>query len=110
VIDLVVILVTAGIVAGAVSPLVVPGRRHMPVVVTMLLGILGSFTGGVLGYLLVGRDAGVVGSVQPAWVVGAVVGAVVAQALFIAFGRRPEQSRRPRSGSRASEGRRQEHM
>lgn len=109
-IGLVVILVTAGIVAGAVSPLLVPGRRHMPVVVTMLLGILGSFTGGALGYLLVGRDADAMGSVQPAWVVGAIVGAVVAQALFIAFGRRPERSGLRRSGSRASGGRRQEHV
>jgi uncharacterized membrane protein YeaQ/YmgE (transglycosylase-associated protein family) len=89
VLGLVVVLVIAGILVGAVSPLVVPGRRNMPVVVTIVLGILGSFTGGVLGYLLVGRDADVVGAVQPAWVVGAIVGAVVVQVLFIAFGRRP---------------------
>jgi uncharacterized membrane protein YeaQ/YmgE (transglycosylase-associated protein family) len=45
-----------GFLAGALAPLLVPGRRNMPMVVTIVLGVLGSFAGGFLGYLLSGRD------------------------------------------------------
>jgi uncharacterized membrane protein YeaQ/YmgE (transglycosylase-associated protein family) len=81
-----------GVVAGAAAPLLVPGRRHMPMVVTIVLGILGSLAGGFMGCLLDGRDPG-----QPGWLAGAVLGAVVALLLFTAFGRRPAPSEQPSS-------------
>ena len=71
-----------GFVAGAVAPLLVPGRRHMPVVVTIVLGLLGAMVGGGLGYAVLGGPGGAMGSV---------VGAAVVLLLFVAFGRRPTE-------------------
>ncbi len=86
-----------GLLAGAVAPLLVPGRRNMPMVVTIVLGILGSFIGGILSYLLIGKDAGAGSSAQLAWIAGAIIGAVIALLLFIAFGRRPTTKAQPGS-------------
>lgn len=78
-----------GLLAGVVAPLLVPGRRNMPMVVTVILGIFGSFVGGLLVYL-VGRDAE-----QPLWVGGSIIGAAIVLMLFIAFGRQPTGRARP---------------
>jgi uncharacterized membrane protein YeaQ/YmgE (transglycosylase-associated protein family) len=85
-------LASIGLLAGVVAPFCVPGRRNMPIVVTVVLGILGSFGGGVLAYLMFGRDAVDSNVVDLVWVIGSVVGAVTALVLFIAFGRRPTVS------------------
>lgn len=37
-----------GLVVGAVARLLVPGRQHLSVVMTLLLGVVGSVVGGVV--------------------------------------------------------------
>lgn len=98
--SLIISLLAIGLFVGAVAPLLVPGRRNMPIVVTMVLGVLGSFTGGILGYLLSGRDPVAEGSVYLVWIAGATIGAVIVLLLFIAFGRRPTTRVRPGSRRR----------
>jgi uncharacterized membrane protein YeaQ/YmgE (transglycosylase-associated protein family) len=62
-----------GLVAGAISRLLHPGRDAMGWFGTMLLGILGSFLGGGVGYLLgFGRNP-----YEPAGWILSIVGAVV---------------------------------
>jgi len=57
-----------GLIAGAIAKLIMPGRDPGGIFVTMLLGIAGSFVGGLLGNMLgVGntesRTAGLIGSI-----------------------------------------------
>ena len=43
-----------GLVVGAVARLVIPGRQHIGIIVTILIGIVGAFLGGFLGNLVTG--------------------------------------------------------
>ena len=56
---LVVMLIIVGLIAGALARLLVPGKDPMGIGGTILLGIVGSFIGGFLGYAAVpqGRAA-----------------------------------------------------
>lgn len=41
-----------GLVVGAIARLLVPGRQHLGLLVTLLLGVAGSVVGGVVANLL----------------------------------------------------------
>lgn len=41
-----------GLVVGIIARLVVPGRQHMSIVVTLLLGVVGSVIGGLVANAL----------------------------------------------------------
>ena len=69
-------LIVIGLIAGFIARAVVPGRQSLSVLQTILLGIVGSFVGGFLGYLIFGRDSGS-GLLQPAGIIGSVIGAVI---------------------------------
>ena len=84
---LIVSIIVVGLIAGAVARLVVPGRQNMSVVMTIVLGIIGSFVGGFLGYLLFGRDAGG-GFLQPAGIIGSIIGAILVLVIWGAVQRR----------------------
>ena len=70
-------LLVFGLVAGAIARLLVPGRDRLGCGGTILLGIVGSFIGGLIGFVLFDRDASQ-GAVQPSGLFGSVVGAVIA--------------------------------
>ena len=70
-------LLVFGLVAGAFARLLVPGRDRLGCGGTVLLGIVGSFVGGFLGFVLFDRDAGD-GALQPSGLLGSVAGAVIA--------------------------------
>lgn len=72
-----IILLVVGLIVGAIARLLVPGRDPMGLLGTAVLGIVGSFVGGFLGYILLGRDREA-GALQTAQFLGAIVGAVVA--------------------------------
>ena len=74
-------LVIIGIVAGYLARLIVPGRDDMSVAQTIVLGIVGSFVGGFLGFLLFHKD-GSDGFVQPSSWIGSIVGAVIALLVY----------------------------
>ncbi len=77
-------LIIIGLIAGALARLVVPGRDPMSIPETILLGIVGSFIGGFLGYLLFSIDLDE-GGLQPAGIVGSLVGAVIALLIWRAM-------------------------
>ena len=77
--------IVIGLVAGAVARLVVPGRQHMSIGMTIILGIIGSFVGGFLGYVLFHKDAAE-GFLQPAGIIGAIIGAIIALLIWIGVG------------------------
>ena len=70
-------LLVIGVVAGFLARLLVPGRDPMGVGQTIVLGIIGSFLGGFLGYLLFHKD-GEDGALQASGLIGSVIGAVIA--------------------------------
>lgn len=83
-------LVIIGIIAGYLARLLVPGPDPMSFVQTAILGIVGSFVGGFLGYIIFGEDVSE-GGIQPSGIIGSVIGAVVALIVYNAVGRRPRR-------------------
>jgi uncharacterized membrane protein YeaQ/YmgE (transglycosylase-associated protein family) len=74
-------LLVIGIVAGFLARLLVPGRDPMGVGATIVLGIVGSFVGGFLGWALFGHDLAD-GALQVSGVLGSVIGAVITLLLY----------------------------
>ncbi len=73
---LIVTIIIVGLIAGALARLLVPGRQDLSIPMTIVLGIVGSFVGGFLGYLLFHKDAAD-GFLQPAGIIGSFVGAII---------------------------------
>ena len=86
-IGLIVSIVVIGLIAGALARLIVPGKQDMSIAMTIVLGIVGSFVGGFLGYLIFHKD-GQDGFLQPAGIIGSLIGAVIVLLLWIRFGNR----------------------
>src|SRR5690242_4449405 len=80
-------LLIIGIVAGFLARLLVPGRDPMGIGATILLGIIGSFIGGFLGWALFGTDLED-GALQASGVLGSIVGAVIALLIYRAISHR----------------------
>ena len=74
-------LLIIGLVAGFVARAVVPGPDPMGIGGTILLGIVGSFIGGFLGYLLFGNDFED-GGFQAAGFLGSIIGAIIALLIY----------------------------
>jgi uncharacterized membrane protein YeaQ/YmgE (transglycosylase-associated protein family) len=84
---LILTVIVVGAIAGALARLIVPGRQNMSILATIVLGIVGSFVGGFLGYLLFGKDASE-GLLQPAGIIGSIIGAVIALVIYIQVSQR----------------------
>jgi uncharacterized membrane protein YeaQ/YmgE (transglycosylase-associated protein family) len=66
-------MIIIGGIVGALAKLIMPGRDPGGIIVTIILGILGSIVGGfVLGLLLPGRAA-----TDPAGFIGSILGALL---------------------------------
>jgi uncharacterized membrane protein YeaQ/YmgE (transglycosylase-associated protein family) len=79
---LIISIIVVGLIAGAVARLVVPGQQNLSILMTIVLGIIGSFVGGFLGYLLFGKDAGG-GFLQPAGIIGSIIGAIIVLLVYL---------------------------
>ena len=84
---LILTLLVVGLIAGALARLLVPGKQDMSIAMTIVLGVVGSFVGGVLGYLVFQKDAAD-GILQPAGLIGSVIGAVLALLVWTRVGAR----------------------
>jgi len=81
IIGFILFLVIVGLVAGFIARAIVPGDDSMSIGATILLGIVGSFVGGLLGALLFGKD-GDEGLFQASGILGSIVGAVIALLVY----------------------------
>jgi uncharacterized membrane protein YeaQ/YmgE (transglycosylase-associated protein family) len=80
-------LLLIGLIAGFIARALVPGPDPMGIGGTILLGIVGSFVGGLLGYLLFGHDIDD-GAVQASGILGSIIGAVIVLLIYRAVTRR----------------------
>jgi uncharacterized membrane protein YeaQ/YmgE (transglycosylase-associated protein family) len=78
-------LLIVGLIAGAIARLLVPGRDPLGCLGTILLGMVGSFVGGFLGWLLFDRDTDG-GAIQPSGLFGSIIGAVIALLIWRRIG------------------------
>jgi uncharacterized membrane protein YeaQ/YmgE (transglycosylase-associated protein family) len=76
-----------GLVAGAIARLLMPGRQSMGIIMTTVLGIIGSFVGGAIGNMF---GSGSVMDPTPSGWIGSILGAFLILLVFGMIG-----SRRP---------------
>uniref|UniRef100_Q01WY3 Transglycosylase-associated protein n=1 Tax=Solibacter usitatus (strain Ellin6076) TaxID=234267 RepID=Q01WY3_SOLUE len=67
-----------GLIVGLVARAILPGRQHMGLILTMLLGMVGAWLGGVIG-----RVTGMYEEGKPAGFVMAVAGALVVLLIYV---------------------------
>ncbi len=84
---LIVTLIVVGLIAGALARLLVPGKQDIGILPTIVLGIIGSFIGGFLGYVIFHKNSSD-GFFQPAGLVGSIIGAVIALLIYTRMGSR----------------------
>ncbi len=65
-----------GLIIGAIARLLYPGRQDIGMLRTILLGVVGSFVGGFLAYLLFGGSP-----LQATGWIGSILGAIVVLAI-----------------------------
>jgi uncharacterized membrane protein YeaQ/YmgE (transglycosylase-associated protein family) len=83
-ISLIISLLVIGLIAGAIARLLVPGKQDLSIPLTIAIGIVGSFVGGFLGFLIFHKD-GQDGFVQTSGWIGSIIGAVIVLVLFLKF-------------------------
>jgi uncharacterized membrane protein YeaQ/YmgE (transglycosylase-associated protein family) len=74
-------LLVVGLVAGFIARALVPGRDSMSVGQTLILGIVGSFVGGFIGYALMHKDSDD-GAFQASGIIGSIIGAVICLLIY----------------------------
>lgn len=78
---LIITLAIVGMFAGFIARALVPGRDHMSIPATILLGVVGSFVGGFIGWLMHGhRTHG--SAFHTSGFLGSIVGAVIALLVY----------------------------
>ena len=85
ILGLIISLLVIGLIAGFLARLIVPGKQSLSVAATIVLGIVGSFVGGFLGYLIFHKDSQD-GFFQISGIIGSVIGAIIVLLLWTRFG------------------------
>ena len=83
----IIVLIIIGLIAGLIARLLIPGPDPIGILGTIILGIVGSFVGGFLGYLIFHHDSQN-GLFQPSGIIGSVVGAVIVLLIWTRVGGR----------------------
>ena len=72
------LFVLFGLVVGFLARAILPGRQSMGLIMTAVLGMVGSLLGGFLGSMVAGDD---ITRVHSAGLIGSVIGALIVLAL-----------------------------
>jgi uncharacterized membrane protein YeaQ/YmgE (transglycosylase-associated protein family) len=70
-----------GLVVGAIARFLVPGRQNMSLIMTMILGIVGSLLGGVVASLFA---RGEIDATHPAGWIMSIIGAILVVWIYAA--------------------------
>ena len=79
------LFIVFGFIVGLIARAIMPGNQSMGLIMTTVLGVVGSFIGGLIGSLISNRE---VTDITPAGLVGSVIGGLIVLALFGALRRR----------------------
>jgi uncharacterized membrane protein YeaQ/YmgE (transglycosylase-associated protein family) len=71
-----------GLIVGAIARFLVPGKQSMGWLATIVLGVVGSFLGGGISWLLFGSPTG---AVNPAGWILSIIGAIIVILLYGRF-------------------------
>ena len=74
-------MIIIGAIAGFIARALVPGKDSMSIPATILLGIVGSFIGGLLASLLFGGGDGE-SFLRPSGLIGSIIGAIIALLVY----------------------------
>jgi len=74
-----------GLIVGLIARAVMPGRQSMGIIATALLGMAGSFVGGIVGSLVYG---GQMFALHTSGIIGSILGALLVMFLMGMGGRR----------------------
>ena len=74
-----------GIIVGALARWVMPGADHMGLIMTGVLGIVGSFVGGFIVRLFSKNTSPDASKIQPAGILMSIVGAVIVLFVYNRF-------------------------
>ena len=73
-----------GLIVGFLARAIMPGRQSMGILATIMLGVAGSFVGGLIGSAISGRP---VTDLHPGGLIGSILGALLILAV-LGFGTR----------------------
>jgi|HubBroStandDraft_6_1064221.scaffolds.fasta_scaffold1334641_2 uncharacterized membrane protein YeaQ/YmgE (transglycosylase-associated protein family) len=76
--------IVVGFLAGLIARAIMPGRQSMSLTLTTVLGIVGSFVGGLFASLIHGQGFTLMRS---SGIVGSVIGALIVLAVYLAISR-----------------------
>jgi uncharacterized membrane protein YeaQ/YmgE (transglycosylase-associated protein family) len=88
----IIVMLFVGLIAGAIARLLVPGKDAIGIGGTILLGLVGSFIGGFLGWALFAHDKSQ-GALQPSGLFGSIIGGVIALLIYRAVSGRSRRNR-----------------
>ncbi|SDQ23491.1 GlsB/YeaQ/YmgE family stress response membrane protein [Microbacterium sp. cf332] len=80
-------LILVGLIAGFIARAVIPGKQSIGILMTIVLGIVGSFVGGFLGFLIFNHSPEG-GFLQPSGIIGSIIGAIIVLGIYVAVSRR----------------------
>ncbi|GAA1700629.1 GlsB/YeaQ/YmgE family stress response membrane protein [Microbacterium sediminicola] len=80
-------LIIVGLIAGLIARAVIPGKQSMGILMTIVLGVVGSFVGGFLGYVIFGADPSG-GFFQASGLLGSIIGAIIVLGLYVLANRK----------------------
>jgi len=86
-------LIIVGAIAGFIARAVIPGKQSMGILLTIVLGIVGSFVGGFLGFLIFGNDPNG-GFLQASGIIGSIIGAIIVLGIYVLVSRRGNSTSR----------------
>ena len=70
-------MIVVGLIAGLLARAIMPGSDPMGWIATILLGIVGSFVGGFLANVFLGRSTASGSAFEPTGIIGSVIGALI---------------------------------
>ncbi|MPQ98327.1 GlsB/YeaQ/YmgE family stress response membrane protein [Modestobacter sp. I12A-02628] len=76
----VIVLIVIGAIAGFIARAVIPGKQDLGIVLTIALGIIGSFVGNLLGSLIQGNGF----ELGTSGIIGSILGAIVVLGIYVA--------------------------
>jgi uncharacterized membrane protein YeaQ/YmgE (transglycosylase-associated protein family) len=76
-----------GLIAGGLARLIIPGKQPMGLLMTMILGLLGSVVGGLISTAIFGYSAADPGF-HTGGLIMSIIGAVIVLGIYVAYAHR----------------------